>query len=253
MIRAAFNKTFWNPELGAYGNGTHTSNIMALYLNIAQGPARGAAQGYLVNDIVYTKDTHLTTGILGTKYALPLLTRMGRSDLAYELATQTSYPSWGYMIARGATTLWELWQEKTGPSMNSHNHPMFGSIGAWFYTALAGINVDPQQPGYKRVIVRPQIVRDLKWATGSIDTERGPVAVSWDRSRGPLEMAVTIPVGSDAEIHIPKLGMTGAKLSESGQALTAQGAKPEGIGAVSENEQEFTVQAGSGQFRFRME
>lgn len=252
-IRAAFQKTFWNPELGAYGNGTNTSDIMALFLNAAPKETRGAAQGHLVNDIVYTHDTHLNTGILGTKYALPLLTRMGRSDLAYELATQTTFPSWGYMISHGATTLWELWQEKTGPSMNSHNHPMFGSIGAWFYTALAGINVDPQHPGYEHIIVRPQVVRDLKWATGSIDTQRGPVAVSWDRSRGPLDMQVTVPVGSTAEIHIPKLQMTAPHLTESGTELAASGTKPSGVTSVKESDDAYIVETGSGVYHFRVE
>jgi alpha-L-rhamnosidase len=89
---------------------------------MAPKETRGIASGHLTNDITYANNTHLTTGILGTKYLMPLLTRMGRAELAYELAAQTTYPSWGYMAEHGATTMWELWQEKTGPSMNSHNH-----------------------------------------------------------------------------------------------------------------------------------
>jgi len=240
-IRTAFHKRFWNPDLKAYGNGSQTSQVLALYLGLAARESRGAASGRLTNNIVYEKDTHLTTGILGTKYVLPLLSDMNRSDLAYELATQTSYPSWGYMIEHGATTLWELWQEKTGPSMNSHNHPMFGSVAGWMYRSLAGIQLDPMHPGFERIIVKPQMPRDLKWASGSIQTPRGLVAVSWDRSRGPIEMEVTIPVGSEAEVHIPK--HEGVKLTEGGQM----------VAGVKESASEFVVTVGSGQYKFHAE
>ena len=159
-IRTAFHKKFFNPDLNSYGSGSQTSNILALFLGLPPDDVRAASMGRLRNDIVYGHNTHMTTGIVGAKYLFPLLTRTGNSDLAYELATDTSYPSWGYMVEHGATTLWELWQDKTGPSMNSHNHPMFGSIGAWFYEALAGINFDDQEPGYRRIRIAPQVVRD---------------------------------------------------------------------------------------------
>ena len=88
---------------------------MALFLDLVPKEHREAVVRSLTNDIIYGHNTHLTTGFIGVKFLMPVLTNLGRSDLAYDLAVQTTYPSWGYMLERGATTLWELWQEKTGP------------------------------------------------------------------------------------------------------------------------------------------
>lgn len=174
-VKTAFHKRFFNAETGSYGNGSQTSNILPLFLNMTPNEARGAASGYLRDNLIYSHNTHLATGILGTKYLFPLLMRTGNSELAYDLVTQASYPSWGYMIDRGATTLWELWQEKTGPSMNSHNHPMFGSVGTWLYETLAGINLDDKQPGYRRIRIEPQV--GARFELGFRDAEYG----AWDR------------------------------------------------------------------------
>ncbi|HUO30485.1 MAG TPA: family 78 glycoside hydrolase catalytic domain, partial [Bryobacteraceae bacterium] len=252
-IKDAFDAKFWNASAGVYGTGTQTAQILPLFLNMAPNNHRGAAFGALRDNLVYTNNTHLTTGILGTKYLFPLLTRTGNSDLAYELATQTTYPSWGYMVENGATTLWELWQNKTGPSMNSHNHPMFGSIGAWFYNALAGINPDPAKPGFAHIVIAPQVVRDLKWASGSLDTVRGTVASSWSRSDDGLRLEVRIPVGSDAEIRIPELGLEPVTLAESGHAIWKGGqfqAGVAGIRTVRQNDGAIVVEAGSGDYVF---
>ncbi len=253
-IRAAFHKKFYNPEIGAYGNGSQTSQVLPLFLNMV--PKEGSrSMGYLKNDIVYMKNTHLYTGIIGTKYAMPLLTRSNAPDLAYELATQTTYPSWGYMIENGATTLWELWQNKTGPSMNSHNHPMFGGVGAWMYEALAGINYDDKAPGYRHISFRPQMVRDLNWASGSIDTPRGVVASSWSRQPGVINLTVDIPVGSDAEVVLPKLGLTEAGVTESGRPVWQKGAYQsgvEGVDSASETPAAISIRCGSGHYTFEL-
>ena len=254
-IKDAFNAKFLNPATGLYGNGTQTAQILPLFLNMAPDNRRGAVFGALRDNLVYTHNTHLTTGILGTKYLFPLLTSTNNSDLAYELATQTTYPSWGYMVENGATTLWELWQNKTGPSMNSHNHPMFGSIGAWFYNALAGINPDLAKPGFERVLIAPQMVRDLKWAGGSIDTIRGTVASSWSRSDDGLRLEVTIPVGSQAEVRIPELGLAPVVLSESGRVIWKDGkyeTGQAGIAGVRPDGGALAVQIGSGRYVFQL-
>lgn len=216
---------------------------------------RGAVAEHLRQDIVYRHDTHLTTGLVGTKYLLPYLTRTGNSDLAYELATQTSYPSWGYMIERGATTLWELWQEKTGPSMNSHNHPMLGSVGAWLYEALGGINLVAEKPGYERVRIEPQVVRDLQWASATVDTLRGVVISSWSRSEGSLRIDVTIPFGATADVHLPKLGLREVVVEEGGRPVWTGGAfqaGPAGIIGARETDTAVIVQCGSGSYGFEV-
>ena len=126
----------------------------------------------LTNDITYYHNTHTTTGFIGIRYEMPVLSEIGRSDLAYELAMQDTFPSWGYMLKQGATTFWELWQEKTGPSMNSQDHIMFGSVGAWFYQALANIDQEPESTGFRHVRINPQMVEDLNWASGTVQTIR---------------------------------------------------------------------------------
>ena len=146
-IRDGFNRTFFDPKTGEYANGTQTANAMALFLNFPAQDQRSKVAGHLTNDIVYYHNTHVTTGFIGVKFLMPALTDIGCSDLAYELVVQTTYPSWGFMIAQGATTLWELWEDKTGSAMNSHDHAMFGSVGAWFYRALAGINQETDSVG----------------------------------------------------------------------------------------------------------
>ncbi len=241
-IKAAFHKRFYNADNRNYGNGSQTSNLLPLFLNMAPKEAVGPVRGFLRNDIVYTHNTHLTTGILGTKYLLPYLARTGNADLAYELATQTSYPSWGYMIERGATTLWELWQEKTGPSMNSHNHPMFGSVGAYYYSTLAGIGNAADSVGYQKLRIAPTIVRDLQWVSGTFDTVRGPVAVDWRRSPEQLQVKVTVPFGSTADVVLPKLGMREAALTESG--------KP--VADAKQTDNDVTIHVGAGTYNFEL-
>jgi alpha-L-rhamnosidase len=254
-VKNAFNAKFLNAASGVYGTGTQTAQVLPLFLDMVPDNRRGGVMGALRDDLVYTRNTHLTTGILGTKYLFPLLTRTGNSDLAYELATQTTYPSWGYMVENGATTLWELWQNKTGPSMNSHNHPMFGSLGAWFYNALAGINPDAAKPGFENVLIAPQVVRDLKWAEGSLDTIRGTVASSWSRTDDGLRLTVTIPVGSQAEVKIPELGLLPVALTESGRAIWKAGkyeGGPVGVTGVQEKEGSLVVHIGSGIYTFAL-
>jgi alpha-L-rhamnosidase len=247
QVKAAFQARFFHPETGEYGNGSQTSNILPLFAGIA--PKNSPAMGHLKNNIVYGRNTHLATGILGTKYLFPLLTRSGDAALAYDLATETSYPSWGYMVEHGATTLWELWQEKTGDSMNSHNHPMFGSIGAWFYEALAGINFDDKQPGYRRIRIQPQVVGDLNWASATLNTIHGQVISSWSRSGDSLRMEVTIPVGATAEVHVPKQRLSSITISEGGRTVWKDGRAESGV-AARDSSGAVVFEIGSGSYVF---
>ncbi|MBI5281139.1 MAG: family 78 glycoside hydrolase catalytic domain [Candidatus Solibacter usitatus] len=255
QVKQAFHGRFFNAELGVYGNGSQTSNVLALYLDLVPPNERGRVRGNLNHDLIYKWNSHLSTGIHGTKYLLPYLTRTGAADLAYDIATRTDYPSWGYMLENGATTVWELWQKREGPSMNSHNHPALTSIGGWFMTELAGISMQTGGAGYEKVLIRPQVVRDLQWASGSMETVRGAVASAWTRSDEGLKLEVTIPFGSSAEIQIPKLQKRGAALSEGG-TLLMQNRAPKGstagVNGVRETDSSFVVQAGGGRYSFEM-
>jgi alpha-L-rhamnosidase len=204
QIKEAINAKFFDPATGNYAGGTQTANAMALALGFTPSHARGAVAGSLYNSIVYGHNTHVTTGFIGVKWLMPALVEIGDADIAYDLASQTTYPSWGYMVKKGATTLWELWEDKTGPSMNSHDHAMFGSVGAWFYRALAGINQQPGTAGYRHIVIQPQIVEDLHWASGTIHTIRGVVSCSWVHRPGRITLRVTVPDGSDARVWVPE-------------------------------------------------
>jgi alpha-L-rhamnosidase len=254
-IRTAFNREFYDPKTGNYADGTQTANTLPLFLGIAT-EKQGGAWGRLFDDIVYKHDSHLTTGIIGTKYIMELLTRNGASDLAYDIACKTDYPSWGYMIRNGATTLWELWQKREGPSMNSHNHPMFGSVGSWLYKALAGINLAPGATGFEKVLIAPQMVRDLRHASGSTMTVRGEVACAWSRTERSVKVEVTVPPGAEAEIVIPKLGIRDIKVTEGGALIWAEGkfmAGPAGIAGAEDKDGAIRVKTGGGRYVFVLE
>jgi alpha-L-rhamnosidase len=254
-IKTAFHKEYFDPKTGNYAGGTQTANALPLFLDMVPKERRGAVWGNLFNDIVYNHDSHLTTGIIGTKYIMELLTNSGASDLAYDIATKTTYPSWGYMIENGATTLWELWQLRQGPSMNSHNHPMFGSIGAWLYKALAGIKLAPGSVGFEKILIEPQMVRDLRHAAGSTRTIRGEVSCSWSRDERSVQLEVLIPVGSEAEVVIPKFNVENVVIRESGGIIyDARGfqAGPQGVRSVETLPSGFLVNVGSGRYVFEL-
>ena len=245
-----------NTQTGEYANGTQAANALALFLNLAPPDRRGAVANNLTNDITYYHNTHTTTGFIGVKFLMPALTAIGRSDLAYELAVQTTYPSWGYMLKRGATTLWELWEEKTGPSMNSHDHAMFSSVGAWFYQALGGINQDADGSGYLHIRIEPQIVEDLTWASATVQTVRGTVSSSWTHTPSAITLEATIPVGADARVVIPKpMEVTNPTVEEGGRVVWEKGhfvSGDPGITNAREENNAVVFDVGSGNYSFRL-
>ncbi|NPV83617.1 MAG: family 78 glycoside hydrolase catalytic domain [Candidatus Aminicenantes bacterium] len=255
-IKEAFNRAYLDPATRNYAGGSQTANTLPLFLGLVPDNARGAVWGNLFNDLVYRHDSHLTTGIIGTKYILEVLTMFGNSDLAYDIMTRTDFPSYGYMIRNGATTLWELWQKREGPSMNSHNHPMFGSVGAWFYKALAGINMAPDSVAFRKLVIRPQMVRDLAHASGSIYTVNGQVSCSWQKSDRKVKMEVVIPMGSEAEIYIPVFKMRNLKLQEGPALIWTDNEiknKVPGVESVELKGGNFIIKVGSGSYHFVLE
>jgi alpha-L-rhamnosidase len=256
QIKDAFNREFLDGKTNNYSSGTQTANVLPLFLDIVPSDRRGAVAGNLFNDIVYYHNTHLTTGFIGLRYVMPLLTQANHSDLAYDLAVQTTYPSWGYMLANGATTLWELWQNKTGPSMNSHNHHMMGSVDTWFYEALGGINVDPDQPGYRRIRIEPQVVRDLASVSATVGSVRGNVTSSWSHEPGVITLEVDVPVNSTATVSIPKEPqMTEITVLEGDRTVWEKAQFVEGTPGITSGRLESNrviFEVGSGHYAFRL-
>ncbi len=255
-IKTAFHKEFYDPKTASYGP-TQTANVLPLFLGMAPAPAADEAQTSLFRNIVYGHDSHLTTGIIGTKYVMELLTRTGQTDLAYDIATQTTYPSWGFMIASGATTIWELWQKREGPSMNSQNHPMFGSVGSWLYKALAGIEQADDSTGFAKLVLRPRMVRDLFYASGSTRTVRGEVRTSWSRTDRTVRLEVLVPVGSEAEVALPKFQLRNHVVKEGAAVIWADGKFVPGAQGILDVRDvadggEIVIKAGSGRYVFEL-
>ena len=234
-IAAAYNARFFNAEKGYYDEGSQFSQIWPIYLGIA-GEHRDAALRRLLHEIMETRQGHLATGILGTKYVFPVLMDSGNADVAYTVSLQEDYPSWGYMIANGATTLWELWKLETGPGMNSHNHQMFGSIVDWFFGYVAGLRTLPE-PGYQRFTIAPAVAGPLDHASAHVDSVRGRAASSWRKTDGGYDLEVDIPPNAAAKLILPKLG---GAIKEA----------PKGIVPVDDGPDAVTYELGSGKYAF---
>lgn len=238
------------------GDYSQTANCIPLYLDIVPPDKKDFVVNRLLEDLTVAHDYHLDTGIVGTRYLFDALTKCGLADVAYKIASQTTYPSWGYMIREGATTIWERWEYLTGSGMNSHNHIMFGSVDAWFYKTLAGINVDPSHPGFEKIIIKPHVVVTLTYVSASLRTIRGLVVSKWKKEDKLLTLEVRIPVNSTGEVYVPTIGLKNPLIKEGGRIIWVNGSFIEGVSGIVSGRIEdgyivFTV--GSGSYVFSAE
>ncbi len=256
QIKEAYARNFFDPKTGQFAGTTQTAKAMALYFDLVPEKERGNVAFSLEKDVHFRHNNHLSTGFIGTKYLMSALADTGRIDLAYHVAIQTTYPSWGYMLEKDATTIWEQWEEWSTPWMNSHNHPALASVGAWFYQALAGIHQETGGEAYRHLRIAPPLVEGLSWVSASIDTIRGPVSSSWNRAVGKNTLEVTVPVNSDAEIVIPvEQDMTETTLREGGRVIWQDGrfaGGDEGVSAARAAGATILVNVGSGHYAFEL-
>jgi alpha-L-rhamnosidase len=145
---------------------------------------------------------HLDVGVLGAKAILNALSENGHFETAYKVATQDRYPSWGWWIVNGATTLLENWDLEAERDI-SDNHMMFGEIGAWFFKGMGGIFPDPDKPGFKNVILKPNFTKELEFFTASFDSPFGTLVSHWYRDKGEIIYEVTVPANSSATLTLP--------------------------------------------------
>jgi alpha-L-rhamnosidase len=193
---------FLEENTGKIGGGSQSEQVLALAWGMLLEPAREKVFDFLLADLSGKPDgPSLTTGIYGTRLLLEQLTQRGRHDLALALANRTTFPSWGWMLENGATTLWETW--KQSDNTFSHNHPMFGSISAWFFRHLGGIQIAEDAVGADRIIIRPQTGHGLTWVKSSHRTVRGLVESNWKVTDSGTEFDIVIPPDTTAIIQLP--------------------------------------------------
>jgi len=219
-IRAAFQKAYIKED-GKVGTGTQTSYVVALYTKMAPESLEPKMVDKLVKDIE-SRNWHLSTGFLGTPFLLFTLADHGRTDVAYRLLLNETYPSWGYMLSKGATTWWERWNGDTGdPSMNSYNHYAFGSVIAWVYRYAAGIDTAPQSPGFKEIVVHPHLDSRLTAARAEYESDYGKIVSDWNGTpSGPFTLHLTIPANTTAKVYLPDI--PAAHATQDGAPIAAQ-------------------------------
>ncbi len=245
-MNKAFHDKLFNADKGIYDNGTQTSCVLPLAFGLTPAGERAKVFGNLVDNITNKTKNHIGTGLIGGQWLMRTLSDNGRADLAYTLAANRDYPSWGYMIDQGATTVWELWNGNTAdPAMNSGNHVMLvGDLGIWMYEYLGGIRTDPGHPGFGKIVIRPYPVGDLKQVKTSYNSIRGKIVSEWTIDGGKFKLNMTIPAGTTATVMIPAAGpvLEGGK-----DAATAVG-----VTKVETRDGMSIIEVGSGEYKFEV-
>ncbi len=235
---AAWAKEFLDAETGRIGGGSQSEQVMALGFGAVPENARLPVFTNLAESLTKGEDPYaLTTGIFGTRFLLEELTRHGRHEVAYAIADRKTFPSWGWMLENGATTLWETWKESDNTF--SHNHPMFGSISAWFFRHLGGIQIADDAVGADRITIHPQTGHGLTWVKSSHQSVRGKIESNWNITDKGAEFDIVIPPDTTAEIQLPP-----GKITESSKPLS----EAEGITVLPSSSNRLKV--GSGRYRF---
>jgi len=245
-ICAAFQANYVALD-GTVGSDSQSGYVLALYFNLLTQEQRSLAASKLVAAI-QAQSGHPSTGMETTYMLLPVLTSIGRSDLAYQMLAKTDYPSWGYMLGLGATTMWERWNSVNADgtvntaSMNSLNHANFGTCAEWFYRGILGI--DLLEPGFKKILIAPQIGGSLTAAQGHYDSIQGRIASSWQFTNKLVTLNVTIPANTTAEIHVPTTNASA--ITESGVPV----ASVPGITYVGVSNNAAIYNVGAGDYLF---
>lgn len=235
--RQAFHKSFYDEKKGSYGKAG--GNIFALKMGVPANQYANVVAALRAD--IKANQGHLDTGIFGTQFFFEVLAENGMNDLAYEAMNKRTEPGYGYGIEQGATTTWENWNGK-----DSQNHPMFGGGLTWFYRKLAGMSTDPENPGYRHIIFRPQLVGDLKYVTYTNQTSFGEAGINWKNEDDKFLMEVTVPVGSSATVFVPSGDIN--SLKESDHSID----NSKGVHLVSVRKDTITLDVESGKYQFQV-
>ncbi|MDR1722308.1 MAG: glycoside hydrolase family 78 protein [Tannerella sp.] len=246
-VRKAFNRKFLNIEKAQYSNNTATANLLALAFDLAPDELRQRVFENLVSIIMDENGGHVSTGLIGCQWTMRELTDGGRPDVAWRLATNRDYPSWGYMVENGATTIWELWNGNTaGPSMNSHNHVMIlGDLLVWLYEYLGAIRA--VEPGFKHVEMKPLLLPKLEYVTATHRSPYGMYRSAWKKlPESCFQWEITVPANSSATVYVPARDKSA--VVESGGKLFA---KTKDVRFVGMNNGFAVFEVGSGNYKIK--
>jgi alpha-L-rhamnosidase len=194
-----------NPDAMAKGGSTQTGYVLALYMNLVPDSLRAASADKLVEKIK-ANDWKLGTGFLGTPYLLAVLEDTGHSEVAYRLLLNTEYPSWGYLVGHGATTMWERWngdQMRNDPSMNSYNHYAYGAVADWIYRYSAGIDTWSSDAGFHTIYLHPSFNSKLGSIDFKYESPYGEIKSAWVVKGSDVDWTVTIPANTTARLPLP--------------------------------------------------
>ena len=237
-IRKSYNEKYFHPETGLYADGSQTALACALFHGFPEPENIRQVADNLVSNIE-KNNGFLDTGQFGAKCILPALSETGHADVAYSLASQTEFPSWGEWVTRGATTIWERWRGES-----SLNHTAYGTITVWFYKYLAGIRHDLSGPGFKKIIIKPEITGDLKWVKGTYNCMYGEIVSHWSLDGEVVTLEVTIPPNTTATVYVPVKERDDVK--EGGKAIE----NAENVTFLKMDEGRAVYYVGSGNYRF---
>ena len=243
-VKKAFFENYVT-QTGRIISHSQTSYVLALHFDLLPDSLRGNAVNYLVENI-QSRENHLSTGFLGTPYICHVLSENGKTDVAYDLLLQETFPSWLYPVKMGATTIWERWDGQKpdstfqNVSMNSFNHYAYGAIGDWMYRVVAGMEIGA--PGYKHILIQPQPSSRLDYAEASHESKYGKIVSGWKIDNGNMTVYCTIPANTTATITLPKARID--KIKENGKPIV------DSYPNAREEDGHVVIEVGSGSYAF---
>lgn len=254
-IKTAFANKYFNQTTGVSTSPTQCTYALALRFNLLPDALRPKVAQLLENDVI-AKGNKLSTGFVGVAHLLPSLSNNGKLATAYKLLQQDAFPSWLFSVKQGATTIWERWDGWTptggfqDPGMNSFNHYSLGSCGEWMFNSVAGIDLDPASPGYRKILIRPQPGGTITSANASYTSINGTITSKWSTGNGGFALNVTIPANTTATVYVPAADAASVKES-GGPAASAAGVSflrmeaGSAVYAVQSGSYSFEVNAGA--------
>ncbi|WP_183557856.1 alpha-L-rhamnosidase [Mucilaginibacter sp. SP1R1] len=239
-VKAAYNKTFFNPQTSQYGTGSQAANAMSVYMGLVGPEYKNKVVANLIQDI-RNHNNGVTAGDIGYRYLLRVLDEAGRSDVIFDMNNRSDVPGYGYQLAQGATALTESWQ---GNRISSNNHFMLGHLMEWFYSGLGGIKSDTGSTGFSHIIIRPEPVGDVSNVKVNYQSPYGNISNQWKKTADAFYMSTTIPVNTVAVIYLP--AKKGSIITEGGKRITANGS----VKLLRFENDKAVVQTGSGNYTF---